>query len=160
MVAIETQTSPFVTLLGPTLLQKEPLPKDASHLIPDKATYRWKGVSCDGCSETIVGRRFTCKDDNFDLCHACLKDGFKLHPAHILAPVPIPDLPPRATVASVATDHALAGKYVLLYFSADWCGFCGPFLDLLIPYYHGMQARSGVDFEVVFVSSDHDEDSF
>ncbi|KAF0743032.1 hypothetical protein Ae201684P_000820 [Aphanomyces euteiches] len=149
----------FVDLLGPTLLKKEPMPADTAHLIPPKLSYKWRGVTCDKCNNTVVGRRFTCKDDNFDLCHECLPFGFELHPDHILESVPIPDQPPRAPVGEVSTESALSGKYVLLYFSGDWCGFCAPFTEKLEEYYETLRSK-GVDFEIVLMSADQDQGSF
>lgn len=53
----------------------------------------------------------------------------------------------------------LVGKYVLLYFSANWCPPCRAFLPRLIEFYHEVKAK-GDDFEVVFISSDNDQTSF
>lgn len=51
------------------------------------------------------------------------------------------------------------GKYVLLYFSANWCPPCRAFLPRLIEFYHEVKAKDD-DFEVVFISSDNDQTSF
>lgn len=53
---------------------------------------------------------------------------------------------------------ALRGPHVGLYFSADWCAPCKRFTPKLIAAYNGPLADKG--FEVVFVSSDHDEAGF
>lgn len=48
-------------------------------------------------------------------------------------------------------------KYLMLYFSAAWCGPCLRFTPELVHWYR--RHRSHADkFELVFVSSDHDED--
>ncbi|KAM0853089.1 hypothetical protein ACQ4PT_051328 [Festuca glaucescens] len=53
----------------------------------------------------------------------------------------------------------LAGKTVLLYFSAKWCGPCRAFLPTLVDVYNKIKEKNS-DFEIVFVSSDRDKDSF
>lgn len=50
-------------------------------------------------------------------------------------------------------------KYIGLYFSAHWCPPCRQFTPKLAEYYNNVQAK-GHRFEVVFLSSDRDEDSF
>ncbi|XP_027181347.1 probable nucleoredoxin 1 [Coffea eugenioides] len=53
----------------------------------------------------------------------------------------------------------LVGKTILLYFSAHWCPPCRAFLPKLIEAYHGIKAKNDA-FEVVFISSDRDQNSF
>ncbi|XP_042454479.1 probable nucleoredoxin 1-2 [Zingiber officinale] len=53
----------------------------------------------------------------------------------------------------------LVGKTILLYFSAHWCGPCRAFLPKLIEAYHKIK-NADTDFEVIFLSSDRDQDSF
>ncbi|CAN1852886.1 Probable nucleoredoxin 1 [Linum perenne] len=53
----------------------------------------------------------------------------------------------------------LVGKTILLYFSAHWCPPCRKFTPKLIESYHEIKAK-GENFEVVFISSDHDQPSF
>ncbi|KAM7268767.1 hypothetical protein ACFE04_010933 [Oxalis oulophora] len=52
----------------------------------------------------------------------------------------------------------LSGKTVGLYFSGSWCGPCRMFTPKLIELYE--QLSSEGKFEVVFISSDRDENSF
>ncbi|PNX76182.1 putative nucleoredoxin 1-like protein, partial [Trifolium pratense] len=54
----------------------------------------------------------------------------------------------------------LEGKTVLLYFSAHWCPPCRAFLPKLIDAYHKIKAQDKDTLEVVFLSSDRDQDSF
>lgn len=54
----------------------------------------------------------------------------------------------------------LAGKYVLLYFSAHWCGPCRNFTPKFAEWYAAQRTAGRTDFEVVFVSADHDAASF
>ncbi|XP_058769080.1 probable nucleoredoxin 1 [Vicia villosa] len=54
----------------------------------------------------------------------------------------------------------LKGKTVLLYFSAQWCPPCRAFLPKLIEAYHKIKAQDNAALEVVFISSDRDQDSF
>lgn len=53
----------------------------------------------------------------------------------------------------------LVGKIILLYFSAHWCPPCRAFLPRLIQAYHEIKAKTDA-FEVVFISSDRDQNSF
>ncbi|GAB2297385.1 hypothetical protein Dimus_031492 [Dionaea muscipula] len=53
----------------------------------------------------------------------------------------------------------LAGKNVGLYFSASWCPPCRGFTPILSDVYNQLSSSKG-DFEVVFVSSDNEEDAF
>ncbi|XP_023523830.1 probable nucleoredoxin 1 [Cucurbita pepo subsp. pepo] len=53
----------------------------------------------------------------------------------------------------------LVGKNILLYFSAHWCPPCRAFLPKLIEAYNEIKQKDK-EFEVVFISSDSDQDSF
>ncbi|XP_072013165.1 nucleoredoxin-like [Amphiura filiformis] len=55
--------------------------------------------------------------------------------------------------------ETLKGKPLALYFSAHWCGPCRGFTPSLVKFYNKMK-ESGKEFEMVFVSSDRDEESF
>ncbi|PKI42679.1 hypothetical protein CRG98_036961 [Punica granatum] len=52
----------------------------------------------------------------------------------------------------------LTGKCLGLYFSGSWCGPCRQFTPSLIEVYEDLLPKC--DFEVVFISSDRDEESF
>lgn len=54
---------------------------------------------------------------------------------------------------------SLNGKTVGLYFSGHWCPPCRKFTPKLKSVYDELKGR-GEEFEVIFVSSDRDEDSF
>jgi nucleoredoxin len=60
---------------------------------------------------------------------------------------------------SVPTSDALSGKLVAFYFSAHWCPPCRQFTPLLNSIYLGWQKESK-PIEIVFVSSDQDDESF
>ncbi|KAG1342609.1 putative nucleoredoxin 1-1 [Cocos nucifera] len=53
----------------------------------------------------------------------------------------------------------LIGKNILLYFSAQWCGPCRAFLPKLIEEYKKIKDKDSA-FEVIFISSDEDQNSF
>mmetsp|Transcript_12111 Transcript_12111/g.21266 ORF Transcript_12111/g.21266 Transcript_12111/m.21266 type:complete len:303 (+) Transcript_12111:98-1006(+) len=60
---------------------------------------------------------------------------------------------------TVSTSEALKSKTVGLYFSAHWCPPCRRFTPQLAKKYKALK-EAGKDFEIVFVSSDRDEDAF
>ena len=60
---------------------------------------------------------------------------------------------------NVNTAEALAGKVVGIYFSAHWCGPCRGFTPQLAQSYKDLVA-TGRAFEIIFVSSDRDENAF
>lgn len=59
----------------------------------------------------------------------------------------------------VVGASALEGMYFGLYFSAHWCGPCKQFTPKLIECYNELK-KLGKNFEVVFCSSDNDENEY
>merc|ERR1712150_56947 len=59
---------------------------------------------------------------------------------------------------SVDLAQHLAGKTLLLYFSAHWCPPCRGFTPKLVEFYNSHHEKK--EFEVIFVSADSDENSF
>ena len=55
---------------------------------------------------------------------------------------------------STVSSSSVAGKTVGIYFSAHWCPPCRGFTPQLVKVYNELQ-KSGKDFDIVFVSSDH-----
>ncbi|KAL9226335.1 hypothetical protein vseg_002162 [Gypsophila vaccaria] len=55
--------------------------------------------------------------------------------------------------------ETLKGKKVGLYFSASWCGQCRRFTPTLVEVYDDILSRTN-DFELVFITSDEDDESF
>ncbi|CAF2639132.1 unnamed protein product [Rotaria sp. Silwood2] len=55
-------------------------------------------------------------------------------------------------------DEKYKGKIIGLYFSAHWCGPCRKFTPLLTEFYKSHAEKK--NFEIIFISSDNDEDSF
>jgi nucleoredoxin len=53
----------------------------------------------------------------------------------------------------------LSNKVVAIYFSAHWCPPCRQFTPILIKSYESAKALN-LPFELIFVSSDHDEEGF
>jgi len=65
-----------------------------------------------------------------------------------------------STSNSVSTTDALKGKAAVgLYFSGHWCGPCRSFTPALAKSY-AKAKELGKEFEIVFVSSDRDQESF
>ncbi len=68
----------------------------------------------------------------------------------------------------VAVDGKRVGKFepegepemYAFYFSAHWCPPCRAFTPKLVEFYNAHEEFAGKKFEIVFVSSDRDEDSF
>ncbi len=56
---------------------------------------------------------------------------------------------------AVETGYALNTDYLLLYFSAHWCGPCRSFTPQLVEYYKSKMG--GSLFQVLFISSDHSD---
>jgi len=59
---------------------------------------------------------------------------------------------------NVLSTSAFEGKTIGLYFSAHWCGPCRQFTPLLTTKYEEL-ISSGKSFEIIFISSDRDEES-
>eukprot|EP00930_Biecheleria_cincta_P079892 TRINITY_DN678_c0_g1_i1.p1 TRINITY_DN678_c0_g1~~TRINITY_DN678_c0_g1_i1.p1 ORF type:complete len:309 (+),score=54.63 TRINITY_DN678_c0_g1_i1:56-928(+) len=65
----------------------------------------------------------------------------------------------RGKTGTVETDLCLSGKkFIMIYFSAHWCPPCRGFTPQLADKYKASAAANGI--EVVFVSSDQDQDGF
>jgi nucleoredoxin len=61
--------------------------------------------------------------------------------------------------STISTTDALSGKKAVgIYFSAHWCGPCRGFTPKLAEWYK--KDLKALNFEIIFVSSDRDEDSF
>jgi len=56
--------------------------------------------------------------------------------------------------------EALKGKHIGIYFSAHWCPPCRGFTPQLVETYKALQKANGNQFEIIFVSSDRDEEAF
>ncbi|CAF4876620.1 unnamed protein product, partial [Rotaria sp. Silwood1] len=55
-------------------------------------------------------------------------------------------------------DEKYKGKVIGLYFSAHWCPPCRGFTPILIDFYK--KHSEDKNFEIIFISSDNDEESF
>jgi nucleoredoxin len=63
------------------------------------------------------------------------------------------------TLSGESDGSAVKGKYVGIYFSAQWCWLCSLFTPRLIETYKKIKAERS-DFEIVFCSADREEDQF
>lgn len=61
--------------------------------------------------------------------------------------------------AEFDSSTALSGKILGLYFSAHWCPPCRGFTPALVKSYETI-VKDGKNFEVIFCSGDHDEESY
>jgi nucleoredoxin len=55
-------------------------------------------------------------------------------------------------------SKSLPDKTIGIYFAAKWCSVCVKFTPILVDFYK--RNRDKLNMEIIFVSSDHDEDSF
>lgn len=60
----------------------------------------------------------------------------------------------KASAAKKETLKRLEGKFIGIYHSAKWCGYCHIFTPQLIKFYK----KNKKDFEVVFISGDKTEE--
>jgi len=67
--------------------------------------------------------------------------------------------PTEKEVEACQLKDRLDGAIVGLYFSAHWCPPCRGFTPTLVKFYSNLRAK-GQKFEIIFVSSDSDQDSF
>jgi len=63
------------------------------------------------------------------------------------------------TKSGAEVEKTLQGKVYGLYFSAHWCPPCRKFTPVLVAKFEQLKAKHP-DFEIVFVSSDHDQGAF
>ena len=61
---------------------------------------------------------------------------------------------------SVAADSIYSKKAIALYFSAHWCPPCRGFTPVLAEFYNEAQPDHKDDFEVVFCTSDQNNEAF
>lgn len=61
----------------------------------------------------------------------------------------------RTDGSSVMTDYLDNKDYVLLYYSASWCGPCQAFTPTLVDFYN--QHADAGNFELVFISNDRSQ---
>jgi len=62
----------------------------------------------------------------------------------------------EAPSASALTEKKMVG----LYFSAHWCGPCRAFTPRLITLYNELKSAGNNDLEIIFISSDRDQEAF
>lgn len=65
----------------------------------------------------------------------------------------------KSATEDIIDSTSLKDKYLMLYFSAHWCPPCRAFTPTLSKVYTKMKNQRD-DFELVFVSSDKDEEAF
>ena len=137
--------------------------------------HAWKEIACTDCfMSPLMGTRRGClnTDCHVDLCETCSPKTRHDHPlVEYLTPTrsysleqlfgTVPHLLAPNGKGIIATDTVChdAVKSVGFYFSAHWCPPCRGFTPRLAELYDEApgQPRS---FEIVFVSCDHDQETF
>jgi len=64
------------------------------------------------------------------------------------------------TKSGLVDSSTLDNKHLMLYFSAKWCPPCQAFTPVLSNAYSNLKEKHGDEFELLFVSSDREVDSF
>jgi thiol-disulfide isomerase/thioredoxin len=137
--------------------------------------HTWDGTTCAGCfMNPLVGSRHGCTDKKceIDLCETCLSKTKHEHPLveylipkqkytlqQLFAFVPYLLDPTKDEKIQTKTMWENDVKSVGFYFSAHWCPPCRLFTPKLADLYKEVQSSSS-SFRIVFVSCDHDEESF
>jgi len=108
------------------------------------------GGSCSKCDNFVFGWQYFRSPT--DVLHLeCAKN---------LIPFSLADFKGLVNPDNTPSDVNLAEKEVVgLYFSAHWCGPCRGFTPKLAEFYNELKEQ-GKSFEIVFVSSDEDEDAY
>jgi len=137
--------------------------------------HAWQSVNCSNCfMSPLIGARHGCPNRgcDVDLCSTCVNSFKHDHPlVEYLIPkkhysleqlcqsVPHlldPNNDEKIETKSLWKDDV---KAVGFYFSAHWCPPCRQFTPKLAEFYKEAQENSK-EFQIIFVSSDRDEESF
>lgn len=62
-------------------------------------------------------------------------------------------------LSRIRSDEIDPKEFYVIYYSASWCPPCRAFTPKLVDFYKQQQKENGDNFEIIFVSSDNDEDA-
>ena len=143
--------------------------------VPRKDEYVWEESQCEGCFlRPLVGLRYGCTNYNcqIDYCEKCLSKNKHEHPiVEYLIPKQkyslekllqsIPYLIQSNKQEKIQTKTILENnyKFIAFYFSAHWCQPCREFTPKFVKLYQEIQELCQ-SFQIIFLSSDEDDDSF
>jgi len=142
---------------------------------PQEGEYVWKNAKCSQCfMRPLIGSRHGCTNEEcrISLCQSCSTKKEHEHPLieylipnqqysleKLFSSIPYLLDPKKEEHIPIKTIYENDLKSIGLYFSGHWCPPCRHFTPKLAEIYQQAQSDSK-SFEIIFISSDQDEEAF